>query len=409
MKQRVSILFLTMCVLHYGANALTIRAQYNDESDRFSSLSVLHRTADFGRAPYSYGQISIPVVIDNLCTERSHVIPKSIIVTQRGCDVFTAMVSKGQQLGASVVVVANNDAIRSNDIIEMKGWSFEPITIAAVAISYSAHQRIIDFIARHASADNVVMSVDSDGEIATPPFTGGVRTGGDVYASTGGDVYVPTGGDVYVPPYTVVPPPTDQTGYWYQPEPDFDNATDDHFLNIFWLIVGAILMIKCTIITVACRRRYRASRCTSNTSSSSSSACARRCQRRCGGRGNGNSSASVSLLSSSSSSSSEGDVPAAVYATYPMPSSAFSVQNGDVENGMSGVEDDIVTEATVTPAVVAAGTDSTPAASSPASPRPLTASALSVYPSIQYAPLMPQATAPSGVYDLERQPIVIRG
>jgi len=264
-------------------------------------------------------------------------------------------------LGALGVIIGGND---NADILGYMGGAAgsENVHVPTVYVSGQSYQKLLQILQNYAFAGSeglISVTLDSTGEAeGTIGFLNPLPPAMEPIAPTR-DVYPGTGTGTQEPSYPTDPveptDPTDPPSYPTPedpPMPDDSEVEMDSSLTIVWIIVGVSVLVKCLIITVACRRRYRSKR--------------------------------VARQATADSAVSEGEVndqTPVVYATYPAPSSGFTVSAAEAEGSLPSVS------------------------------RDARVSSLSTYPSIQYTPLMPQATAPSDMYayDLEKQAIVIRG
>jgi len=332
-----------------------------------------HLTATFGPPPSTYS-VSAILMADYTLLCNDPAAPSlqylnTIVLIERGVCTFTDKALRAQQLGAVGVIIGGND---ESDILGYLGSApgSESVNIPTVYVSGQSYQKLLMIVQNYGlSGDSVTATLNSVGEGEGTigfllPITPPVGGSGDGYPGVTGPLVDPNMPTEPTDPVTPYP-----TGGYVQPPvddalPDYDDANST--LGIVWIIVGLSVLVKCMIICVACRRRYRSKPSRAASSSAGSDA----------------------LLT-------EGEVNDAtpvVYATYPAPSSAFTIS----------AEASAEEEGALPPAPVAAAT---------AVARSVTASSLSMYPSIQYTRLMPQATAPSDVYayDLERQVVIIRG
>jgi hypothetical protein len=266
------------------------------------------------------------------------------VVVERGACTFTDKALNAQALGALGIIIGGDD--NEDTLLYMSGAAgSQNVHVPTIYVSGQSYQKLLQILQNYAftgSEGLISVTLDSTGESQPnwspnppPPTMQPIAPTRDVFPGTGTGTQEPS--------YPTDPPVSGP----YDSEDEMNSS-----LNIVWIIVGVSVLVKCLIITVACRRRYRSKRVARQ--------------------------ATADVVS-------EGEVndeTPVVYATYPAPSSGFTVSAAQSEEG-----------------------------SLPSVPRDARVSSLSMYPSIQYTPLMPQATAPSDMYayDLEKQAIVIRG
>jgi len=309
-------------------------------------ITVDHKTAMFGTQNY-YVTASLYVIpqgngAEYLCDTDASVasaMQDAIVVASRGGCSFAEKALSAQKAGASALIIGDSTATSTIYVWMLCADTSDcaSITIPVVFIPGTGYQQIQQLVARH-PGQSAYATLNTE-STWTPPSDSVPPT----VTVTGGNTN---------PPEPPVEPPVPEPPVDWEPDHPEDDPSNMTGMTVIWIIVGLSVLLKCLIVTIACRRKYRANRL------------ARRA-------GSANAAAAVPLTEGEMA---EGDLPV-VYATYPAPSSAYSVSSASEER--SGA-------------------------------RPLSASSLAAYPSVQYAPLLPQATAPE-VYDLERQPIVIRG
>jgi hypothetical protein len=256
-----------------------------------------------------------------------------------------------QRLGAVGIIIGNNV---ESDSLYLMGYAPDytgSVTIPAVFVSGKSYQLMTQILQSYMFGKEQVQATLEDTTEESP--VGNPNTPPPLTPNPPMDTGVsppssPTGtaGGVIIDD-----PPTDG---------DVPDTEVDSGVEVVWYVIGVIIVFKCMIVTIALRRKCKQDRMA----------------RRVGSSASASSSSSSSTPLTEGEVSDEGELPV-VYATSP-PTRGFTV---------------------------AAPSSS----SSSSSSRALTATNLSAYPSIQYAPLMPQATAPSDMYDLEKQPIIIRG
>jgi hypothetical protein len=318
---------LSLLLLSFGS---AVQLRFNDES-----ITVDHKTATFGTQIYDF-QGSLYVIPQGngdefLCTEGSASTMQNVmVVASRGGCSFAEKALNAQKAGAAALIIGDVSATSTVYVWMMcvdSDVNCASITIPVVFVPGTGYQQIQQMVAQHGQPTHAALATESSW--IAPPM--------EPPSATGQTDPTPEPPDV-IPEYPV---DTEETSVWTG-------------MTLIWIVVGLSVLLKCLIVTIACRRKYRSNRL------------ARRV-------GSANAAAAVPLTEGEMA---EGDMPV-VYATYPAPSSAYSVSSASSSEEPRGAQ-------------------------------PLSASSLAAYPSVQYAPLLPQATAPE-VYDLERQTIVIRG
>jgi len=272
-------------------------------------------------------------------------------VVERGVCLYTEKAMNAQRLGAVGVVIGNNV---ESDSLYLMGYAPDytgSITIPAVFVSGKSYQLMTQILQSYMFGTDQVQATLEDTTEDSPV----------------GNPNTPPPLTPNPPMDTGVSPPTGTGGgVTDEPEPNEMPEEVDSGMEIVWCLVGVIILFKCMIVTIALRRKCKQNRMARRVGASSSSS---------------------STPLTEGEMSDEGELPV-VYATSP-PTRGFTVAAPSSSSSVA--------------------TSASRSSSSASSSRALTATNLSAYPSIQYAPLMPQATAPSDMYDLEKQPIIIRG